>query len=420
MHDRLDGNRVCGSDSARTSEEARMKVIGISGLENFIDFKKAAWPGLEEREYRIAQGVDASAALVIDGNLVVAADQARFCVQTRTPQFPIDAIRFCLSEAGITIDAIDEIAHGFDFAPYRVLYAQDSVSTELYRRVLSRSALLDQVSRDLPGFPEEKVFAVSHHRAHAACAAFTSGWDECLVVVSDAMGEIEGLSVFDFHDGELERIRSMYARDSIGMLYSLVALHLGFEFSTDEYKLMEMAAYGDPSRFRSFFLEAVELRDDGSVRIPLLRLTNTRRDREICAAARVSLDQKLVRRRLPGEPIEFIHEDVAAAMQECFERVILHCCEHFARETGLRKVVLAGGAPLQAAVKKKLIRSRFFDVIYISPAGGDDGAALGAALYRTSLTQAIPARRPQAPLITAWPDAGFDPDLRAPQTSFGS
>ena len=94
-----------------------MKVLGISGLENSMPFKKATWPGLEEREYRIAQGMDAAAALVIDGKLVAAAEQERFNGKKATGNFPIDAIRFCLKEAGIKIDEIDEIAHGFNYAP---------------------------------------------------------------------------------------------------------------------------------------------------------------------------------------------------------------------------------------------------------------------------------------------------------------
>ena len=170
-----------------------MKVLGISGLENSMPFKKKMWPGLEEREYRIAQGMDAAAALVIDGKLAAAAEQERFSGKKATGSFPIDAIRFCLKEAGIKISEIDEIAHGFNYAPYRDLYLKDEVSAKLYNTVFSREALLAQVRRDLPGFPEEKVFSVGHHMAHAASAAYTSGWDECLVVVNDAMGEIEKL-----------------------------------------------------------------------------------------------------------------------------------------------------------------------------------------------------------------------------------
>ena len=132
---------------------------------------------------------------------------------------------------------------------------------------------------NLPGFPEGKVFQVGHHLAHAASAAYTSGWDECLVVVNDAMGEVESTSVYDFHDGELERICTIGANDSIGVLYSLVTLHLGFDFNSDEYKIMGLAPYGDPSRFRSFFENAVELRDDGTIRIPILKLNRSREER---------------------------------------------------------------------------------------------------------------------------------------------
>ena len=240
-----------------------MKVLGISGLENSVSFKRAKWPGLDEREYRIAQGMDAAAALVVDGQLVAASEQERFTRNKHTGQFPINAIQSCLRDSGISINEVDEIAHGFDYSPYRELYQRDEVSRELYQEVFSRDALLAQVRRDLPSFPEEKVFSVNHHLAHAASAAYTSGWDECLVVVNDAMGETESLSVYDFHDGVLEKLHTVSANDSIGILYSLITLHLGFDFNSDEYKIMGLAPYGDRRRFRPFFEKVVELRDDG-------------------------------------------------------------------------------------------------------------------------------------------------------------
>ena len=376
-----------------------MKIIGISGLENSMPFKKTSFPGLDEREYRITQGMDAAAALVIDGKLVVAAEQERFNRQKATGKFPIDAINFCLREAGLSIDEIDEIAHGFDYAPYRPLYAQDEVSAELYKKVFSREALLEQVRRDLPGFAESKVHQVGHHLAHAASAAYTSGWDECLIVVNDAMGEIESLTVYDFHDGEFEKLRTIGANDSIGILYSLVTLHLGFDFNSDEYKIMGLAPYGDPSHFRGFFEQAVELHDDGSFRIPMLKLNKTREERENYTATRAYLDENLIPRRMPSQSVSPVHEDVAAALQECLERVILHVCEHFGRETGLRHLALAGGVALNCTANGKLMRSGLFDEIYVQPVAGDDGVALGAALYRTALAgEAVNTRLP-APLF---------------------
>ena len=375
-----------------------MKVIGVSGLENSVPFKQARFPGLEDREYRITQGMDAAAALVIDGKLIAAAEQERFNGKKATGVFPIDAIRFCLAEAGLTIDDIDEIAHGFDYAPFADLY-KDEVSAELYNQVFSREALLKQIRRDLPGFPESKVHSVGHHMAHAASAAYTSGWDECLVVVNDAMGEIESLSVYDFHDGEIEKLRTVGANDSIGILYSLVTLHLGFDFNSDEYKIMGLAPYGNPARYREFFEQAVELRDDGSIRIPILKLNHSREERENYIATRAYLDTHLIPRRAPADPVTSNHEDVAAALQECLERVVHHVCGHFADETGLRRVAMAGGVSLNCTANGKLTRSGIFDEIYVQPVAGDDGVALGAALYRTSLVQKFPNCRLPAPLF---------------------
>ena len=376
-----------------------MKVIGISGLENAMPFKKAHWQNLDEREYRIAQGMDAAAALVIDGRLVAAAEQERFSGKKHTGDFPIDAIHYCLKEAGISIDEVDEIAHGFDYAPYRGIYSADETSKELYEKVFSRDALLDQVRRDLPGFPLEKVHQVGHHLAHAASAAYTSGWDECLIVVNDAMGEMESLSVYDFHDGQFEKIRTVAANDSIGILYSLVTLHLGFDFNSDEYKIMGLAPYGDPSHYRTFFQEAVELCPDGSIRIPMLKLNRTREEREHYTATRAYLDQHLIPRRAPDQSVNSSHEDVAAALQECLERVVMHVCERLGEETGLRRLALAGGVSLNCTANGKLTRSHLFDEVYVQPVAGDDGVALGAALYRTSLAQKIRNQRFPAPLF---------------------
>jgi carbamoyltransferase len=256
-------------------EGPTMKFIGISGLENAAAFKMARWPHLDERVYGIARGMDAAAALVIDGKLVAAVEQERFNGKKHTGAFPIDAIESCLNQAGVSIHEIDEIAHSFDYRPYRNLYTGDEVLTDLYDKVFSREALLAQMRRELPSFPLTNVHHVSNHLAHAASAAYTSGWDECLVVVNDGRGETESISVFRFSDDKLEKIHAIDANDSIGTLYSLVALHLGFDFNSDEYKVMGLAPYGDPARYRKFFEDAVELCPDGSIRIPILGLNRT-------------------------------------------------------------------------------------------------------------------------------------------------
>src|SRR5579871_4121347 len=376
-----------------------MNILGISGFENSMRVKKEHWPGLNEREYRISQGHDSAAVLVKDGVVVAAAAEERFNREKHSARFPIGAIRYCLSEGGIGLQHVDELAHGFDYSPYRRAFSLDPKTAILFEEAFSREALLAQVARDMPGFSPERVCPVSHHLAHAASACFTSGWDECLVVIVDGMGETQGASVFHAREGKLEKLREISAQDSIGILYSLVTLHLGFDFNSDEYKIMGLAPYGDPSRYRAFFESAVELRPDGTVRIPCLRLNRSRDERENYTATRAFFDANLIGRRSPDAEVTQVHQDVAAALQECLERVILHVCSSFGKQTGLRKLALAGGVSLNCTANGKLLRSGFFDEVYIQPVAGDDGVALGAALYRASLNGGVPNRRMPAPLL---------------------
>src|SRR5579859_5356701 len=366
-----------------------MNILGISGFENAMSFKKVHWPGLEEREYRISQGHDAAAALVVNGVLVAAAAEERFNRQKHSAKFPINAIRYCLSETGLSLEDVDDLVHGFDYSPYRKIYSLDPMSAKLYQNVFSREALLAQVEQNLPGFPPESVHQVGHHLAHAASAFFTSGWDDCLVAVVDAMGEAQSVSIFHGHDGKLDKLREISAQDSMGILYSLVTLHLGFDFNSDEYKIMGLAPYGSPERFRAFFQHAVQLFPDGSIRIPLLRLNRTREERENYSATRKYLDDHLVKERQPEDEITGDHRDVAAALQECLDKVMLHVCGHFGATTGLRRLAMAGGVALNCTANGRLMRSGLFDEIYIQPAAGDDGSALGAALYRAALARDV-------------------------------
>src|SRR5713226_7680197 len=144
-----------------------MRILGISGLENSVPFKRAHWPGLNEREYRISQGHDAAAALVVDGVPMAAAAEERFNRRKHSASFPAGAIKYCLDQAGLALDDIDLIAHSFDYAPYQSAFSIDPTTARLYREVCSREALLALADRDLPGFPAERIRHVNHHLAHA-------------------------------------------------------------------------------------------------------------------------------------------------------------------------------------------------------------------------------------------------------------
>jgi carbamoyltransferase len=361
-----------------------MKILGISGFENSIPFKKAHWPGLEEHEYRISQGHDSAAALFVEGELVAAAAEERFNRKKHSGDFPVGAISYCLAEAGVALREVDEIVHSFDYQPYRNVYSLDPITSALYRDVFSREAVLAQVSGHLDGFPGDRVRHVNHHLAHAASAYLCSGWEECLVLVVDGMGEVNSASVYHAHHGQLERLCEMPIRDSIGILYSLVTMHLGFNFNADEYKVMGLAPYGNPARFRSFFESAAELCKNGTVRIPLFHRNQSREDRENYRATRKYLTDHLIPPRGPHEGITDAHRDVAAALQEWLDRAMLHICGHFGKRTGLRQLALAGGVALNCTANKKLSQLDMFEDIFVQPAAADDGSALGAAAFRAA------------------------------------
>jgi carbamoyltransferase len=361
-----------------------LKILGISGLSNSAGYK-SSHGNPEPEELRIRQGLDAAAALLVDGEIVAAAAEERFTGDKQTGSFPAGAIDFCLSERGLRIGQIDEIVHAFDFAPYEKVWRLDNASADLYDRVFSRDALLKEIQNHFPGFQRNCVHHVPHHLAHAASAYFTSGWNECLVVIVDGMGEVESATVYHASGGKLKKLRSISARDSVGILYSLVTMHLGFDFNGDEYKVMGLAPYGHPEKFRSFFEKAVELRPNGSIRIPILSMNHGSEERENYRTSRRTLEAELGPRRKKDDEITDRHCDLAAALQECLERTMLHICSYFQNTTSLRRLAMAGGVALNCTVNGSLVRSGIFDEIYVQPAAGDDGTALGAALYRASL-----------------------------------
>jgi carbamoyltransferase len=372
-----------------------VKIIGISGIDGTIEFKRRHWPELDEREYRISQGHDSAAALVVDGEFVAGVAEERISRRKHTGDFPIGAIEATLAQAGVELADVDRIVHAFDYEPYRPLYSLDAVSKELYAEVLSREAFAARVRLALPAFPGERVGHVDHHLAHAASAYFTSGWDECLVVVIDGMGEAHGATIYRAAGGRLEQIDRISSADSIGIFYSVVTLHLGFDFNSDEYKIMGLAPYGDPERFRPFFDEAISL--NGGLTIAPLKLNRTRDERENHSAARAFLTERLIEPRAPDSEITDDHRDVAAGLQAALDRTILDLCGRFGEQTGMRRLAMAGGVALNTTANGKLLESGLFDEIYVQPAAADDGSALGAALHAAAEAGEIANRRSPVP-----------------------
>jgi carbamoyltransferase len=376
-----------------------VNILGISGVDGTVEFKRRHWPGLDEREYRISQGHDSAAALVVDGRCVAAVAEERITRRKHTGDFPTGAARACLESAGLGPHELDEVVHSFDYAPYRTAYSLDPYSRSLYDEVLSREAFGRHARTTFPDLDASRIRHVDHHLAHAASAALTSGWEKCVVVVADGMGEAHAATAYTATDGHIEPLFRIPASASIGILYSVVTLHLGFDFNADEYKIMGLAPYGDPARFTPFFDAEVLLRDGGMWDIPALRLNRTRDEREFHAATRAYLAEHLVEPRAADEPIEQVHEDVAAALQACLDRAIVHLCAAAAGRSGLSRLALAGGVALNTTANAKLQNAGLFDEIYIQPAAADDGSALGAALWRAAAVGKVANRRLPVPFL---------------------
>jgi carbamoyltransferase len=362
-----------------------------------MEFKRRHWPNLREREYRISQGHDSAAALVVDGEVVAAVAQERISRRKHTGEFPQGAIESCLEQAGLNAQDLDAVVHAFDYQPYRAMYALDPISSECYREVLSREAFSRRAQAALPGLARERIGHVDHHLAHAASAYHTSGWQECMVAVIDGMGEAHGASIYRATEGRLEPVHRISAADSIGIFYSVVTLHLGFDFNSDEYKIMGLAPYGDPERHREFFAEAVKPRADGGWDIAPLKLSGTREERERHALTRELLSQRLIAAREPDSEITDAHRDVAAGLQACLDRAIAHTCGHFAKELGMRRLAMAGGVALNTTANGRLLASGLVDEIYVQPAAADDGSALGAALHWAAQAGEVKNRRSPTP-----------------------
>jgi carbamoyltransferase len=367
-----------------------MICIGISGLSEAVDFTQATFPGRDSREYRMTQGHDSAAAIVVDGEIVAAVAEERLSGQKHTGAFPIQSIRYCLDQAKVDISEVDILAHSFSYEPYRWIYNRNSHSKMLYGCVLSPKSLASTVARQLPALPEDRIRAVDHHLSHAASVYFTSGWNDSLVLVMDGMGEVCSTSAYVGHGKSLRRIGRISASNSIGLLYSLVTYHLGFEFNADEYKIMGLAPYGDADRYADFFRNEVRLTRHG-IEIPLLKLNKTPEQKTFYLSSRDYLAQHLGPPRHPKEPITDVHRDIAASLQRRLEEVVLHIAGYYQAATGMRLLSLAGGVAMNCTANGKLRKAGLFDEIFISPASGDDGSALGAALACSA--GALPRRR---------------------------
>jgi carbamoyltransferase len=357
-----------------------MNVLGISGLPNCVSFKKKHFPLLENRHYRIAQGFDSAAALIIDNQIMAAAAEERFTRIKATECLPVQSIQFCLQQANLTIQDIDYIAHGFCYDSIKTYYQHDPFDQLKFNETYSRESLLNPLKKLYP-FPEKKLIQVPHHLAHAASAFYLSGMQESLILVADGMGEAESMTIALGDPHGMKVLAQIPASHSLGIFYSVFTLYLGFEFNLDEYKVMGLAAYGDKSRYFNEIMKMIHLKEHGMFTIPILSQNHSLEEQETYAGTLKNLVTILGDRREPGAEITQHHMDIAAALQATLETVLIHVLTWFKQKTGQNNLCMAGGVALNCTANGYIRKSRLFKNIFIQPASGDEGTALGAALH---------------------------------------
>ncbi|MGC5016430.1 carbamoyltransferase family protein [Streptosporangium sp. DT93] len=385
-----------------------MLVLGISGLDRSMSVKKDMLPGLDPREQRLVQGLESAAALVGEDGVIAASAQERHDGVKGTGGFPADAVEACLRVAGVSLDDVDFLAHGFRYEPSPA-FERDDLVRRWYREVYSEQVQLDILASRYPGHDwSRKLVRVPHHLAHAASAYHLSGFSDALVLVADGMGEAESISVMSGRDGRLEVLRTYPIGASLGILYSVVTHYLGFLPGMDEYKVMGLAPYGDASRHAGAAEELARHLPGGRLLVPLLARDRSPVERETHRGSLRRLEELFGPARHPDAPLTQRHMDVAATLQRRLEESLLFVLRSALEETGggPRDLCMAGGVALNCTANGTIARSGLFERMFVQPASGDDGAALGAALWQ--LRRHVPAE-PVAMTMPYWGE-GFGPE----------
>src|SRR5919201_1295449 len=333
---------------------------------------------------------DPAAALVVDGATLAAAEEERFSrrkhgklpVAFSTWELPEQSIAFCLALAGLRARDLDAIAYSYDpalaFQPDGDITASEweGLRTLYARRApLFLKAALDGCAGDFRWVP--------HHVAHAASATFASGFDPCSVLVLDGRGERASHLAARFADGTLDVRAAQRLPHSLGLLYEELTAHLGFRRSSDEYKVMAMASYGEP-RFLEDFRRLVRADGEGGFRVGDVDLA------------------RWAPPLAPGAAFVTAHADLAATVQRRLGEGLIELAQGLHSRTGDRDLVLAGGVALNCVANSRLWREGPFERIWVQPAAGDAGTALGAALYLARQLGDETEPMPTAALGRAW------------------
>jgi carbamoyltransferase len=335
---------------------------------------------------------DSAAALVVDGRIIAAAQEERFTRRKHDPAFPTSAIRYCLSQAGLTAGDIDHVV--FYEKPFikfeRLLETYLALAPRGYnsfrlaiplwlKEKLFQKRLLRQnlkvIAPDIDW--DQRLLFTEHHQSHAASAFFASPFDQAAVLTLDGVGEWTTTSSGFGRGNQLDITREIHFPHSIGLMYSAFTYYAGFKVNSGEYKVMGLAPYGEPKYVGKIFDHLVDLKNDGSYRLNLdyfnyaTGLTMTSERFHVLFGGGP---------RKPEQLLTQHHMDLAASIQKATEEIVLRLARSAAKETGSANLCLAGGVALNCVANGKILRDGSFENIWVQPAAGDAGGALGAAL----------------------------------------
>jgi len=333
---------------------------------------------------------DSAAALVEDGRLIAASQEERFTRKKHDASFPRHAVSYCLDAAGCKLREVDHIVF-YDkpflkferlletyiaFAPKGFRSFQMAIPLWLREKLFQKSLLLKQLrefDRDIVG---DKLLFTEHHLSHAASAFFPSPFEKAAVLTMDGVGEWATTSAAIGEGNRLDIFQEIHFPHSLGLLYSALTYYTGFKVNSGEYKVMGLAPYGEPKYAKLILDNLLDLKPDGSFRLDMayfdyctgLTMTNERF---------AKLFGQPVRR--PDQLLTPFHMDVAASVQAVLDEAVLRLTRNLASKTGMRNLCMAGGVALNCVANGKVLGDGRFENIWIQPAAGDAGGAVGAA-----------------------------------------
>lgn len=330
-------------------------------------------------------GHDSSAALIIDGLVMSASEEERFNRRKHSKGFPLNALKFCLNNSSIDINQVDKIAVGMQLMKrarsrfeFRFMESDPLISKSIVGGMLKdiedRIAIEKKLVEDL-GYKGEIEFS-DHHDCHAAAVYYPSNFSRAAILTMDGAGEKASTRIYSAKNTEIKKILQVDFPDSLGLFYSLVTNHLGFRIDSGEGKVMGLSSFGDKS-WASEMSKMILIKKDGTFELDRTYFNFKKLNSKEFSSKFV---EKFGERRKKGERIKTRHENIAGAAQTVLEEVVLTLVKKSKELTGADNLCLSGGVVLNSVVNGKIVKENLFQNLYVYPASGDSGTAVGAAL----------------------------------------